>query len=321
MQVAGTTGVSAALLLQRLFSSGSAMSDSSQDTSAAGQTLPGGNVKAKAAGASLPMMADGTMSAMVGMQTQGPPPQPSASDVASNLIDALDTNGDGVVSAEELQKGLSASGSGSNADAASAIARIDTDGDGNVSKDELASAVQSGMDARKAAQAGDVAMSLISATDTDNDGALSLDEVAKALGKTGDADKASLQQAFSSIDTDGDGKVSKDELTKAVETHQEAHKAHHGHHGHRAGQAAESLISATDTDGDDALSLDEIAKALDKTSDADKASLQTAFASMDKDGDGKLNQDELTSVIKETMANAARAYAQAATASETAQAA
>ena len=76
-----------------------------------------------------------------------------------------------------------------------------------------------------------------------------------------------------------------------------------------------------DTDGDDELSLDEIAKALDKTSDADKASLQTAFASMDKDGDGKLNQDELTSVIKETMANAARAYAQAATASETAQAA
>jgi Ca2+-binding EF-hand superfamily protein len=319
MQVAGTTGVSAALLLQRLFSSGSATSDSSQDISAARQTLPGGTTKAKAAGIGLPMLGDGAMSAMVGMQTQGPPPQPSASDVASNLIDALDTNGDGVVSAEELQKGLSASGS--NADAASAIARIDTDGDGNVSKDELASAVQSGMDARKAAQAGDVAMSLISATDTDNDGALSLDEVAKALGKTDDVDKASLQQAFSSIDTDGDGKASKDELTKAVETHQETHKAHHGHHGHRAGQAAESLISAADTDGDDSLSLDEIAKALDKTSNADKASLQTAFASLDTDGDGKLNQGELASVIKETMANAARAYAQsAATTSETAQA-
>src|ERR1700759_4404252 len=133
MQVAGSTGVSAALLLQRLFSSGSAASDSSQDTSAAGQTLPSGNVKAKATGMSMPMMGDGTTSAMVGMQMQGPPPAPpSASDVASNLIDALDTNGDGVVSAEELQKGLTAGGS--NADAASAIAKIDSNGDGSVSK-------------------------------------------------------------------------------------------------------------------------------------------------------------------------------------------
>jgi Ca2+-binding EF-hand superfamily protein len=317
------------LLLQRLFSSGSANADPSRDTSAAGQIMPGGNGKAKAAGASLPMLAGPTLSAMVVMQTQAPPAPPSASDVASNLIDALDTNGDGVVSAEELQKGLT--GAGINADAASTIAKVDTDGDGNVSKAELTSAVQTNMDARKAAHggslgeslggpppAGDVAATLISATDTDSDGALSLDEVANALGKTSDADKASLQQAFSSIDTDGDGKVSRDELTTAVQTDQNAHRAHHGGHGHRAGKAAEALISATDTDNDDALSLDEIAQALDKTGDADKASLSQAFASMDTDGDGKLNQDELASAIQQTMANAARAYAQSAATSETA---
>jgi Ca2+-binding EF-hand superfamily protein len=229
------------LLLQRLFSSGSANADSPRDTSAAGQIMPGGNNKAKAAGASLPMLAGPTLSAMVSIQTQAPPALPSASDVASNLIDALDTNGDGVVSADELQKGLT--GAGINADAASTIAKVDTD---------------------------------------------------------------------------GDGKVSRDELTKAVQTDQDAHKAHHGGHGHRAGKAAESLISATDTDDDDALSLDEIAKALGKTGDADKASLQQAFSSIDTDGDGKLNQDELASAIQQTMANAARAYAQAATTSETA---
>ena len=68
--------------------------------------------------------------------------------------------------------------------------------------------------------------------------------------------------------------------------------------------------------------VDEVAKALGKTSDADKASLKAAFSAIDQDGNGQLSKDELALAIKETMANAARAYAQSASiTSETAQAA
>ncbi|MBI1361642.1 MAG: hypothetical protein GC155_15295 [Alphaproteobacteria bacterium] len=219
MQVTGSAGVSAALLLQRLFGGGSADAGPASATSAAGQTLPiGGGTSCNASGPGQAQLAGGTMSAMVSLQTQSPP---SASDVASQLIDALDTNGDGVVSAEEIQKGLEAGGS--NVDISKAFAAVDTNGDGQISKDELTTAVQTDMDAHKAHhgghhhRAGEAADALISASDSNNDGQLSLDEIATALGKTSDDQKASLQQTFTALDTNADGKLSKDELAAAIQ--------------------------------------------------------------------------------------------------------
>ncbi len=219
MHIQGSAGVSAALLLQRLFGGGSADAGPMSATSAAGQSVPGGGATScNASGASQAQMAGGTMSAMVGLQTQSPP---SASDVASQLIDALDTNGDGVVSAEEIQKGLQAAGS--NTDITQAFAAVDKNGDGQISKDELTVAVQSDMNAHKAhhgghhSRTGEAADALISASDSNNDGQLNPDEIAKALGKTSEADKTSLQQSFNAFDTNADGKLSKGELASAIQ--------------------------------------------------------------------------------------------------------
>lgn len=160
---------------------------------------------------------------MVGMQMQ----PPSASDIASKLIDALDTNGDGVVSQDEVDAALK--NAGSNADTTKAFAAIDTDGDGKLSKDELTAAV-----ANKIAEhhghghhhrhggpsATDGAEMLLSSFDTDNDKSLSLAEVAKALGT--DATDSNLSSAFGSLDSNGDGSLSSDELTSAIQARMDA---------------------------------------------------------------------------------------------------
>lgn len=61
---------------------------------------------------------------------------PSASDMSSRVIDDLDTNGDGVLSIEEIRKG---------GERAQKILDADADGDGNVTEDELISKITKDM--------------------------------------------------------------------------------------------------------------------------------------------------------------------------------
>jgi Ca2+-binding EF-hand superfamily protein len=124
--------------------------------------------------------------------------------VASKVISAADTNGDGSLSLGEIETAIGAdTTSSSSADALSqAFASIDTNGDGQVSADELTNALDA-QNASKSAQAGgpqgahhhhhahgsggppsstDLASQLLGSADTDGDGELSLSEMEAALG-------------------------------------------------------------------------------------------------------------------------------------------
>src|SRR5262245_59363516 len=108
MNVAASSGASAAWMLQRLFQSPGGDDPPSAASGAGRQKLPGANSHdCNAGGASAPQMSGGTMSAMVSMQMKAPP---AASDVASDIVDALDTNGDGVVSPEEIAAAFNRAG-------------------------------------------------------------------------------------------------------------------------------------------------------------------------------------------------------------------
>jgi Ca2+-binding EF-hand superfamily protein len=170
------------------------------------------------------------MSTMVGMQMGSPP---KAENVASQLVDSLDTNGDGEVSAEEIaaafgQAGLSTDG------VQKALAEIDTDGNGSLNAGELTSAVSADMAAHRPPPGGpppggpppnadEAASTLLSAFDKDEDGGLSLTEIASGLGEDEDTDQ--LSALFSSLDSDSDGMLSSKELSNAIQADMSRAKA------------------------------------------------------------------------------------------------
>lgn len=236
MNVSQTSGSSAAWMLQRLFQNSEAPSTTTTAESAGRQKMPGAEGhKSNSGGASAPMMSSGTMSAMVSMQMEAP----AASDVASDLIDALDTDGDGEVSAEEIAAAFSSAGL-DDSGVSDALGEIDTDANGALSADELATAISSDMDAHGpkgpppggpppdgpppgggGMSADETASSILDAFDTDEDSGLSIDEILSALGQEEDED-GSLSSIFSSIDGDGDGNINAAELSAALQQDMDA---------------------------------------------------------------------------------------------------
>ena len=240
MTVSQTSGSSAAWMLQRLFQS-SGDNDTTRTAESAGrQKLPGDNdPKSNAGGAAAPMMSGKTMGAMVSMQME----PPSASDVASDLVSSLDTDGDGEVSAEEITAAFSAAGLDST-NVASALSAIDTDKKGALNTDELTTAIASDMQAHgpkgpkgpppggPPPGADEAASSILTAFDTDGDAGLSMDEILKAVNVDSDED-GSISSVFSSLDADGDGQINLAELSSAMQKDVDA--------GYRAYAGAASL--------------------------------------------------------------------------------
>jgi Ca2+-binding EF-hand superfamily protein len=171
------------------------------------------------------------MSAVVSMQMEE---APSTSDIASSLIDGLDTDGDGEVSAEEVAAAFSTAGLDTSG-VEDAIGQIDTDANGALSADELTTAISSDMEAHrpngpppggpppggKPPSADEAASSILSAFDTDEDSSLSMDEILSAIGQDSDEDDG-LSSIFSSLDTDGDGQININELTAAIQQDMDA---------------------------------------------------------------------------------------------------
>lgn len=234
MNVAGSSGASAAWMLQRLFQGAGETDSTSTASVAERQKMPGGSGhECKAGGASAPQMSGGTMSAMVGMQMGSPP---NAEDVASDLVDGLDTNGDGEVSADEIAAAFSQAGLSTDG-IKDAVSALDTDGNGSLNKDELTSAVEQRIAAHGPPPGGpppggpppggpppnadDAASTLLSAFDQDEDGGLSLSEIAKGLGLD-EKDTDQLSALFSSLDSDSDGMLSSDELSYAIQSAMDA---------------------------------------------------------------------------------------------------
>jgi Ca2+-binding EF-hand superfamily protein len=92
---------------------------------------------------------------MYGMQ------KPSASDIVNNIFAKLDTNGDGVLSADEISKA---------GKKAQNILGADANGDGVVTKDELSADITKKMASHRAHH-------IMSKLDTNGDGSLSTDEI------------------------------------------------------------------------------------------------------------------------------------------------
>ena len=222
MNVSASSGASAAWMLQRLFQGGGETSPTVTASGAERQKMPGGSGhECKAGGASAPQMSGGTMSAMVGMQMGAPP---KADDIASDLVDALDTDGDGEISAEEISAAFSQAGLSTDG-VEKAVASLDADGNGSLNADELTSAVEQRLPAHGPPPGGpppepppnadEAASTLLSAFDKDEDGGLSLTEIASGLGKDEDTDQ--LSALFSSLDADSDGVLSSKELSTAIQ--------------------------------------------------------------------------------------------------------
>ncbi|WP_448724972.1 XopAW family type III secretion system calcium-binding effector [Pseudomonas farris] len=81
---------------------------------------------------------------MAAMAPPPPPPRDEApsTELADALISALDTDGDGAISSDELSNGLTSAGS--TADSAALLKILDSDSSGGVSSDELKTALQTG---------------------------------------------------------------------------------------------------------------------------------------------------------------------------------
>jgi Ca2+-binding EF-hand superfamily protein len=253
-----------------------------QQPPTAGQDLPSDatSTAPSAASASTPtsatsadQFATDTLSSLLSAQ-EAPP---SAANVASQVMSAVDTNGDGSLSLSEIETALGADTS-SGADAspiASAISQafsqIDTNGDGEISANELTNALQAQNQAQGAQQgpqgahhhhhhahgggapsSTDLASQLLGSADTDGDGTLSLSEIEGALGLS---PTSSTTSTSSTASTDA---------TTAT---------------------AATMAAATPTSSSDAL-----------------AALTTAFGQLDTNGDGKLSASELSTGIDAFMA-------------------
>jgi Ca2+-binding EF-hand superfamily protein len=132
-----------------------------------------------------------SMQSMFGMQP------PSASNMASQIMGDLDTDGDGVLSTDEISKG---------GERAQKILGADADGDGYVTEDELLADISkktAGMNGMHPPSASNIASHIMDKLDTNGDGVLSTDEI-NAGGKR--------SQNILEADTNGDGKVTMDEL-------------------------------------------------------------------------------------------------------------
>ena len=70
------------------------------------------------------------------------PSAQTASNVAGQMVDQLDTDGDGEVSLSEVQTALGADGASASDGLTNAFAQLDTNGDGSLSTDELTNGLQ-----------------------------------------------------------------------------------------------------------------------------------------------------------------------------------
>ena len=155
------------------------------------------------------------------MAAMAPPPPPDKStdqapntELADAVISALDANGDGAISSDELSNGLTSAGS--SADSSQIFSALDKNQDGTVSKDELAASLTPQPPQQASSD------ELFSSLDADSDGSVSGSELTSALqaghSSTSSDTSAALLKA---LDSDSSGGVSSDELKAALQAGRE----------------------------------------------------------------------------------------------------
>ena len=149
-----------------------------------------------------------------------PPPQDQApnTDLADALISALDADGDGAISSDELRNGLTSAGS--SADSNQIFSALDKNKDGTVSQDELTASLTPPPPPPQQASSDE----LFSQLDADGDGSISETELSSALQSSDSASTSSTDTSaalLKVLDSDSSGGVSSDELKAALQAGRE----------------------------------------------------------------------------------------------------
>lgn len=190
---------------------------------------------------------------------QRPPMRPSP------LFTAIDVNGDGLISADELKN------------APAALLKLDKNGDGQLTADEVRPNFQlrrprddHGNRSETAPHSDDIVQTLMS-FDRNGDGKLSKDEVPERM-----------QGLFDRGDTNHDGFLTRDEIEKlAVQQQPTSGQAREGEASRPDFARFDPLFNALDTNHDGAISRTEIASAT------------ASLLKIDKNSDGQLTLDEV----------------------------
>lgn len=152
----------------------------------------------------------------------------SVDDVASAVMSAGDTDGDGLLSASEISTALSANApSDAPADASGKMASdivsaLDSDGDGSLSTSEISTAISNAASSDSSAQAtrgpppgpppsggAGGSSGVFESLDTNQDGVVSAEELAAANGSDStDATTSAASDLIKAADQDGDGSLS-----------------------------------------------------------------------------------------------------------------
>lgn len=157
---------------------------------------------------------------MAAMAPPPPPPHDQAPDteLADALISALDTDGDGAISSDELSNGLTSAGS--SADSSEIFSALDKNEDGVVSKDELAASLTPPPPPPQQVSSE----ALFSQLDTDSDGSVSATELNSAF-QASDSTSSTRTDTSAALlkvlDSDSSGGVSSDELKAALQAGRE----------------------------------------------------------------------------------------------------
>jgi Ca2+-binding EF-hand superfamily protein len=164
----------------------------------------------------------GSLSAeeMTAMAPPPPPPHDQApdTDLADALISALDTDGDGAISSDELSSGLTSAGS--TADSNELFSALDKNKDGTVSQDELTASLTPPPPPPPQINSDE----LFSQLDADGDGSVTATELSSALQTNNGTSSTSTDTSaalLKVLDSDSSGGVSSDELKAALQTGRE----------------------------------------------------------------------------------------------------
>ncbi|VVQ32374.1 XopAW family type III secretion system calcium-binding effector [Pseudomonas fluorescens] len=157
------------------------------------------------------------------MTAMAPPPPPGDqapdTDLADALISALDTDGDGAISSDELSSGLTSAGS--TADSNELFSALDKNKDGTVSQDELTASLTPPPPPPPQINSDE----LFSQLDADGDGSVSATELSSALQASDSATSTTSTDTSAALlkvlDSDSSGGVSSDELKAALQAGRE----------------------------------------------------------------------------------------------------
>lgn len=235
------------------------------------------------------------------------------------MFEKADSDGSGGIDATELQAALddvsSKTGNSLSTSASDLLTQSDSNGDGVLSSDEMASAMQSVMPpppstmefAQSRSGQGGGGDDLFGKVDTDGDGSISetelqslMDKMASDGNTSASGDATSASDMFAQLDTDGDGALSESEFAAGSQQPQDMQAMGGmppppppGGMGGASDSASSGSYDQLDTNQDGVVSMAE------RLAGGESTSVTDLFNSIDSDGDGALSSAEVDSFMQQ----------------------